>query len=94
MMDLNNTVPRGDPTLSSTSRSITPTNLFDFELGNIIFIKVLYSEGARKFGEIFNLPLSFYDSYRIMSKLVDETSFCEAKNKSKDGNFKINKLLK
>ena len=63
MMDLNATIPRGDsthyePTQSSTSRPITPTNLFDFELGNIIFIKVLYSEGARKFGEIFNLPLS------------------------------------
>jgi len=39
MMDLNATIPRGDsthyePTLSSTSRPITPTNLFDFELGD------------------------------------------------------------
>ena len=68
MMDLNTTITRGDsthydPTLSSTSRPITPTNLFDFELGNILFLlKFIYSEKATKFDEIFNLPLSFYVS--------------------------------
>ena len=40
MLDLNTTITRGDsthydPTLSSTSRPTTPTNLFEFELGNI-----------------------------------------------------------
>ena len=54
MMDLNATIPRGDsthydPTLSSTSRPITPTNLFDFELGNLLFlVKVhMFVEGQK-----------------------------------------------
>jgi tristetraprolin/butyrate response factor 1 len=39
MLDLNTTITRGDsthydPTLSSTSRPTTPTNLFEFELGD------------------------------------------------------------
>ena len=64
MMDLNTTITRGDSTHydpmlpSSTSRPMTPTNLFDFELGNILFLlKFIYSEKATKFNEIFNLPL-------------------------------------
>ena len=64
MMDLNATIPRGDsthydPTLSSTSRPITPTNLFDFELGNFLFLLTfIYFEKKTKFDEIFKLPTS------------------------------------
>jgi butyrate response factor 1 len=64
MMDLNTTITRGDsthydPTLSSISRPTTPTNLFDFELGNLLFfVKVHMFERVKKLEQIVSFDVT------------------------------------
>ena len=64
MMDLNTIITGGDsthydPTLSSISRPTTPTNLFDFELGNLLFfVKVHMFERVKKLEQIVSFDVT------------------------------------